>query len=322
MRKKFFIIIISLLFIISNVFLSSVYAANVCTLEAKSNKSDINKGEEFTINVSLKEINEGITGVGYTIEFDENVLEFVGQTVAKNWTVTKLETFCSYMTENYEATTTTGTLTDLKFKVKENSNVGSTAITLNAIEVVKDDTSSEKLNNISVNLNVVEQSSTPGKENEEENKPTEKEDQNGETGNTDNKPTEKEDQNGETGNTDNKPTEKEDQNGETGNTDNKPTEKEDQNGEAENTDNKPTEKENQNGETGNTDNKPKEEENQGEDKRKEESNKPSEKETNKENTSDKKLPNTGIRSGVILALIGTSVIVVVSYLKLSKYKGI
>ena len=254
MRKNFFIIIISLLFIISNVFLSSVYAANVCTLEAKSNKSDISKGEEFTINVSLKEINEGITGVGYTIEFDENVLEFVGQTVAKNWTVTKLETFCSYMTENYEATTTTGTLTDLKFKVKENSNVGSTAIILNAIEVVKDDTSSEKLNNISVNLNVVEQSSTPGKENEEENKPTEKEDQNGETENTDNKPTEKE--------------------------------------------------------------------NQGEDKGKEESNKPSEKETNKENTSNEKLPNTGIRSGVILALIGTSIIVVVSYLKLSKYKGI
>ena len=305
MRKNFFIIIISLLFIISNVFLSSVYAANVCTLEAKSNKSDISKGEEFTINVSLKEINEGITGVGYTIEFDENVLEFVGQTVAKNWTVTKLETFCSYMTENYEATTTTGTLTDLKFKVKENSNVGSTAIILNAIEVVKDDTSGEKLNNISVNLNVVEQSSTPGKENEEENKPTEKEDQNGETGNTDNKPTEKEDQNGEVENTDNKPTEKEDQNGETGNTDNKPTEKEDQNGETENTDNKPTEKENQ-----------------GEDKGKEESNKPSEKETNKENTSNEKLPNTGIRSGVILALIGTSIIVVVSYLKLSKYKGI
>ena len=285
MRKKFFIIIISLLFIISTVFLSSVYAANVCTLEAKSSKTEISKGEEFTINVSLKEINEGITGVGYTIEFDENVLEFVGQTVAKTWTVTKLETFCSYMTESYEATTTTGTLTDLKFKVKENSNVGSTAITLNAIEVVKDDTSSEKLNNISVNLNVVEQSSTPGKENEEDDKPTEQEDQNGETGNTDNKPTEQENQNGETGNTDNKPTEQEDQNGETGNTDNKPTEKE--------------------------------EENKG----KEGENNPSEKD--KENTADSKLPDTGVRSWIILSLIGiTLTITMLLYLKMHKYRGI
>ena len=156
MIRKISIVLIIISFILSNCFFTKVYAEEtpVCTLEADFNKDSAKPGEEIELSISTTQVNEAIAGVGFSLNYDESVLEFVELNNAQGWTTSKTENLFTIFTTNYEAVTQTGKIGGIILKVKNNIEATDTNITLTAVQVTKDDASSIDLNEITKTLTI------------------------------------------------------------------------------------------------------------------------------------------------------------------------
>ena len=140
MKRKVLAIVL-VLFLMPMMLCTSSYAANICDVEATATPSTIKPGDEVNITVAVKNITEAIAGVSFTLNYDdEDTFDFVSATAGSNWTVTRVENSYTVLTEDFESTTTAGTIVTIKLKAKSTITEGSTKdITLSSVEISKDD---------------------------------------------------------------------------------------------------------------------------------------------------------------------------------------
>lgn len=114
----------------------NVYAAS-CTMDLKPSKAEVKKGEDFTVDIILKNIDaeRGIIALGATIDYDRNNLEYVNIEGQGNWTKPSYNDangkFAVDRNDGYA--TTEETIAKVTFKAKENMNVEETKIVLKEI---------------------------------------------------------------------------------------------------------------------------------------------------------------------------------------------
>lgn len=156
MKRKISIILIVVFILVSSCFFTKVYAKrdNICTIDASLSNDNPKSGEEFELSILATQINEAIAGVGFSLNYDESVLEFVKITNVQGWTISKTENFFTILTTNFEAVTKTGKIGGIIFKAKNNIEATTTNITLTAIQIIENDASSVDLSDITKSLTI------------------------------------------------------------------------------------------------------------------------------------------------------------------------
>lgn len=136
------ILIIGCIMIFAMAILNCSYAAddNVVTMHSSFYPSNPKQGGEITIEISSTVLKEGITGVGFNLEYDSEKIEFVSITAESGWKADDpVESLFTIFTSDSEATTTTGKIATIKLKVKESAAVSETQINIKNMEVTTDD---------------------------------------------------------------------------------------------------------------------------------------------------------------------------------------
>ncbi len=140
--KKIVVLSLTLLMVICCL-VNSVYAIS-CTMNLQLSKSEISKGEEFTVDIILKEIDaeKGVIALGGTIEYDKNVLEYVNVEGQGNWTKPSYNDangkFALDRNDGYA--TTEETIARFTFKAKDTLNANDTKISLKGVTSSNGDT--------------------------------------------------------------------------------------------------------------------------------------------------------------------------------------
>lgn len=116
---------LSLILIIIMSLVTSVYAESSFTLSLQPNKTEVNKNEEFSVELKLSNLAQGENGIiaiGATLDYDDDSLEYVNMEGKGEWSKP------SYNKENKEFTTERNgyaegneTILTVTFKVKEQS---------------------------------------------------------------------------------------------------------------------------------------------------------------------------------------------------------
>lgn len=147
-------LIMFIISIISIGILNNSYAVSVCTIKGEFSPNNPIPGQEVTIDISATEINEAIAGLSFSLEYDEEKLDFVSATATDLWEISQTETLFTILTKNYEATNNTGKIATIKLKVKENASASETTIEFTNIEATTDDGDSVTIGDISSKINI------------------------------------------------------------------------------------------------------------------------------------------------------------------------
>lgn len=177
------IILLSLTLFLIFCMVTNVYAAS-CTLSLKPSAAEVSKGEEFSVDVILKDIDaeRGIIAITATLDYDRNLLEYTKMEAQGNWTkpAYNAENGKLVVDRNDEYATTEEVVTKITFKAKENINANDVKIAL------KDISSSNGIGDIfSEDANTTVKIKNPGSENPGGNTNNTNQDQN-KPGNTSN----------------------------------------------------------------------------------------------------------------------------------------
>ncbi len=144
--------------------LNNSYAGSVCIIDATPSKGNLKPGQEIDIDISTTYIHEGIAGIGFFLDYDENKFDFISATTANNWTSTQIENSFTILTSDYEPTTDTGKIITLKLKAKDNATPSTSSIKLTHVQATTDDALVEELADITKDITIVAQEQ-PQKEN-------------------------------------------------------------------------------------------------------------------------------------------------------------
>lgn len=157
MKKK--LAKLSIVVLIAFCVMGCVYAALSCNLTMKLDKTTFDKGEEFTVDIELSNIQSerGIIALGATLQYDTDSLELVAVEGKNGWE-TPTEGISYNQSNGKIAITRSGlgkndeTVFSLKFKVKETSKQN-VVIALNDI-TVGDGIAPAKIETVSQNITV------------------------------------------------------------------------------------------------------------------------------------------------------------------------
>ena len=171
MKRK--IITLSLILVIVTL-VSNVYAVSKCKVDLKTDKSEYNKNDEFTVNVNLSDIQDekGIIALGGTLEYDKNSLQLVKMEAQGNWTKPSFNEangkFVTDRDNNYA--TKDETVFKIIFKVKEESKKDIT-ITLKDISASngKEDIKTDNVSKVITIKNATVPDTKPGDNNDGNN---------------------------------------------------------------------------------------------------------------------------------------------------------
>ncbi len=150
--------------------LNTSYAASVCTIKGFFSPSNPKQGQEVTVEISADQINEAIAGVGFTLEYDTELFDYISETVTEEWDLTKTDSLFTILTKNNEATTKTGKIITIKLKVKENANISTTPIKITHIEVTTDAADVVTIEDISQEINITSKQEQQEQGNQEQEK--------------------------------------------------------------------------------------------------------------------------------------------------------
>lgn len=162
------IVKISLILLIAMCIIGNVYAALSCNVSIKTSKAELNKNDEFTVDVNISNIqsDRGIISLGATLEYDKDSLTLVKMEGKNGWETPS--SGVSYNESNGKiAITKSGlgkndeTVFTITFKVKENSKQN-LEIVLKDITVA-DGTALAKISQTHTNITIKEetQNNTP-----------------------------------------------------------------------------------------------------------------------------------------------------------------
>lgn len=149
---------VSLILLIIICITTSVYAATSCKASLQTTKSEYSKGEEFTVDVNVTDLqsDRGIISFGATLSYDTSCLTFVKMEGKNGWSTPSynkdsgvlVSDGSSLMKEN-------GTIFTITFKVNEGASKSSVAISLKDITVGDGGNSgATKVSEVSKNINI------------------------------------------------------------------------------------------------------------------------------------------------------------------------
>lgn len=164
---KKIVTILTLVSIMAIFMMGSVYAALSCNVNMQSNKTEVNKNGEFTVNVNISNIqsDNGVISMGGTLQYDKDSLELVSFEGKNGWETPSEGTSFNSATGKI-AITRNGlgknaeTIFSMTFKVKENSKQNLT-ILLNDVYVADGTLPMAKIASISQNITVSEGTPNP-----------------------------------------------------------------------------------------------------------------------------------------------------------------
>ena len=142
-------------------FLNILNAAEVPSITSRLSKNSIEKGRNFSLTVSASKMQEGFVGIAFTLNYDTSKLELIDYSLGDLWELRNIEDFYSIVTKNYEVTTSEGDILTFNFKAKEGIEATTANISLEKIEIVKDDYTVQYANNSSNNIEIIEPDITP-----------------------------------------------------------------------------------------------------------------------------------------------------------------
>lgn len=152
--KKISVLLI-VVFILNIFVVGNAFATNVCKISASFNPNNPYLGKEVSIKISVSEITEEISVVGFTLNYDSNIFEYSGIEKADGWSIIPIEGIrFNIHTDSYEGTKTAGAIGTIKLKVKDNANLGNTLIKISDIEVAKDDASTIEIGDLEQNISI------------------------------------------------------------------------------------------------------------------------------------------------------------------------
>ena len=160
LAKLLSIIIISTL-LLGIVFVNVSHAEdnpiNTCKISIFMTPNNPIPGKEVSIDISLSEINVPVAGVGFTLNYDSNIFDFVSIATDNGWNkVDRADsTFMCYQ-ESLESVTTTGKVATIKLKVKDNVTPTKTTIELTGIQVALENNQTVKMGNRSQEITITE----------------------------------------------------------------------------------------------------------------------------------------------------------------------
>lgn len=167
--------------------LNTSYAASVCTIKGFFSPSNPKQGQEVTVEISADQINEAIAGVGFTLEYDTELFDYISEEVAEEWDLTKTDSLFTILTKNNEATTKTGKIIAIKLRVKENASISTTPIKISHIEVTTDAADTVNIEDITQEINITSNQEQEQEQGQQEQEQEEQEQQNNIPAETENK---------------------------------------------------------------------------------------------------------------------------------------
>lgn len=115
----------------------------------------VEPGKELNIAIYTVNVQDGITGVGFTFNYNDSLFDLVNVIQEPGWTVSRLENSYTILTETFEATTNTGKIATIVLKAKSTITTPTPdTITFTDIEVSKDDASVVSLDSITKNTSI------------------------------------------------------------------------------------------------------------------------------------------------------------------------
>ena len=118
------IVSLTLILVVMMTLVSNVYAASSYKLSLEPSKTEVSKGEQFTVDVKISEIQDekGIIALGAKLEYDETSLELVEMQGVGKWSnPTYNELNGEFATDRNGTTIGNETVFRLTFKVSDNS---------------------------------------------------------------------------------------------------------------------------------------------------------------------------------------------------------
>lgn len=170
--------------------LNTSYAASVCKIKGFFSPSNPKQGQEVTVEILADQINEAIAGVGFTLEYDTELFDYISEEVAEEWDLTKTDSLFTILTKNNEATTKTGKIIAIKLRVKENASISTTPIKISHIEVTSDTADTVNIEDITQEINITsnqDQEQEQGQQEQEQEQQEQQEQQNNIPAETENK---------------------------------------------------------------------------------------------------------------------------------------
>lgn len=154
MKKKIGVLLTIFVFIIGLLGIKT-FATNICTVECNVSNNSPKRGDQFDIVVSVKDIATPISGLLYTLNYDSSKIELIGQVQGlNNWQLEEIENIYSILFKNYETVSTDQQICKLTFKIKDDADLENTTISFQDIQVSKDDSSVENLDDIDITLDI------------------------------------------------------------------------------------------------------------------------------------------------------------------------
>ncbi len=161
--KLLSVIIIGMLLLCS-IFANNSYAADdpiiACKVSTFLSPNNPSPGQELSIDISVSEIKVPIAGVGFTLNYEQNLFDFVSINSDNGWNkVDRADlTFMCYQ-ESLESVTKEGKIATIKLKVKDNASATTTNVGLTGIQVALDNNQPLKIQDLSqkVTITTVEQ---------------------------------------------------------------------------------------------------------------------------------------------------------------------
>lgn len=139
MRK---IVKLSLILLMIMCITGSVYAALTCTVSIQTAKTELNKGEEFVVDVNLSNlpVDKGIIALGATLEYDKDSLTLVKMEGKNGWSTPSYnEANGKIVMDRNGFATSDETMFQITFKVKDQVSGANQSITLKDISVADGD---------------------------------------------------------------------------------------------------------------------------------------------------------------------------------------
>lgn len=183
--------VVSLILLMIICITTSVYAATSCNASLQTAKSEYSKGDEFTVDVNVTDLqsDRGIISFGATLDYDKNCLTFVKMEGKNGWSTPSYNKDSGILvSDGSSLMKNDGNVFTITFKVNEGASKSTTTISLKDITVGDGGNSgATKVNGVSKNINIKNVTSdgnttTPDKDNNTTNPGTNSSSNNSSTG--------------------------------------------------------------------------------------------------------------------------------------------
>lgn len=138
-RKLSVILVIIIMMSIAVMGYTFAVSENICRLNASIAPNNPKVGEDVKVELSVSEINEGISSISVALNYDETLFTLSKVEMGNGWTYTDLLNTYFIYTTNDEPTTQTGTIVTFYLTTKTDAPKGEESeISLSSIQVATD----------------------------------------------------------------------------------------------------------------------------------------------------------------------------------------